>query len=245
MVAFRAWGKAWYEELKKVQTPPIAKSQKRWLEGDEAHREFWEMMGKGTTSGVWSGKGLSMLERQQLFSEFVRGNPWYESKVIGMYGGTEMQKVGKSVYRKHKAVDPLNAIVNRRLGVNVAHWYSSKSKVMSSSARASAVKLESGEKGWIIGGRFMSEHRVQMTLRSLDHTVYAEDLDWSLEQTYLNATPSGKREIMEMLEDVDWEAFWKNYYPQDDGYESDLTYPSDVFYGIADRIEALTKRRRR
>ena len=244
MAAFRANLKAWGEEFQKLKYTPYTKSVKRWNSADEAHREFWETIGKGTTAGVWKGK-MTLLERQQLFSELVRGNPWYEAKVLAYYGGTEMQKVGKSVYRKHKAADPLNAIASRRLGVNVAHWYASGSKVMSSSNRASAVKLESGEKGWIIGDRFRSEHTVQMTLRSLDHTVYAEDLDWSLEQTFLDATPAGRREIMEMLEDVDWEEFWKNYYPQDDWYESDLTYPSDVFYSIADRIEALATGRRR
>lgn len=245
MAAFRANAKLWWEEARKLKMTPYTESQRMWSNADEVHREFWTQIGKGVMSGVWAGKNLTMLERQQLFSEFTRGNPWYEAKVIAYYGGTEMQKVGKSVYKKHKAADPLGAIANRRLGVNIAHWYASGSKVMSSSARASAVKLESGDKGWVIGGRFRSEHTVQMTLRSLDHTIYAEDLDWSLEQTFLDATPSGRREMMEMLEDVDWEAFWKNYYPQDDGYDADLTYPSDVFYDIADKIEALAMGRRR
>lgn len=246
MAAFRAFGKhPWLDELRKIKQPPADNWGIAWNKLSSEEQAFWKKQALGSMKTVWGKGEASALERQGIFSTFVRENPWYQRNVISYYYGTEMQDVGKSVYKKHKPADPLGAIANRRLGVNVAHWYASGSKVMSSSARSSAVKLESGEKGWVIGGKFRSEHTVQMTLRSLDHTVYAEDLEWSLEQTFLDATPSGRREIMEMLEDVDWEAFWKNYYPQDDGYESDLTYPSDVFYGIADKIEALAMGRGR
>lgn len=243
MVAFRAWGKQWYEELKKLQYTPQTESQEVWRKADQAHKDWYKKMGEGITRGVWLGKDMSLLERQQLFSEMVRGNPWYEARMLGMYGENKMQEVGRSVYRKHKAVkDPLGRVVKQRTGMDVARWYTSGSKVVASTNRSAGLKLRSGEKGWFIDGKLRTERQVQMTLRSLDHTIFAEELDWSLEQTFLEASASQKVEIMEALEDVDWHAFWNDYYPDENGYDVNST-AADTFYDVTDRIQRTVRRR--
>lgn len=148
----------WWDEFKKLGEPRVIRHepnkyfQTTWEGANASQRAWFKEMGKLDLRLVWRTKGMTMLERQRLYSEFLLPNQWYQATVVAYYEGTEMESVGKSLDKKYKRVDPLDAIVNRKLGVDIAHWYSNGSRVMSSSSRASAVKLATGDRGWIIGG---------------------------------------------------------------------------------------------
>ena len=103
-----------------------------------------------------------------------------------------------------------------------------------------AVKLADGQKGWITdSGAFRTMHDVQMTFRSLDHTIFGQGLDYSLEETFLQASPKQQAEMAKMLETVDWEKFWNNYYPEDTGRAADIMYPDEIFSQIITKMQKI------
>lgn len=156
-----------------------------------------------------------------------------------------MQDIGKKyvvkmpkVKRRMKSVLESGAV--RATGLNIVHFYAPKSKVMRSVRGMRAVKLADGQKGWLLdGGGFRSMHDVQMTMRSLDHTIFGMGLDYSLEETFLQASPKQQAEMARMLETVDWEKFWNNYYPEDTGRAADIMYPDEIFDRIVNQMQKI------
>lgn len=156
-----------------------------------------------------------------------------------------MQDIGKKYVVKMPTVKrrikhSLEAGAVRATGLNVVHYYAPKSKVMRSIPGMRAVKLSDGTKGWITDkGGFRTMHDVQMVMRSLDHTIFGQGLDYSLEETFLQASPKQQAEIAKMLETVDWEKFWNNYYPEDTGRAADIMYPDEIFSQIITKMQKI------
>ena len=156
-----------------------------------------------------------------------------------------MQNIGKKyvvsapkVMKRMKSVLESGAV--RATGLNIVHFYAPKSRVMRSIPGMRAVKLSDGTKGWITDkGGFRTMHDVQMTFRSLDHTIFGQGLDYSLEETFLQASPKQQAEMAKMLESVDWEKFWNNYYPEDTGRAADIMYPDEIFSQIITKMQKI------
>ena len=156
-----------------------------------------------------------------------------------------MQDIGKKYVVKMPKVKrrmrrSLEAGSIRATGLKIVHYYAPKSKVMRSIRGMTAVKLADGQKGWITDkGDFRTMHDVQMTFRSLDHTIFGQGLDYSLEETFLQASPKQQAEMAKMLESVDWEKFWNNYYPEDTGKAADIMYPDEIFADIITKMQKM------
>ena len=156
-----------------------------------------------------------------------------------------MQNIGKKyvvsapkVMKRMKGV--LESGAARATGLNIVHFYAPKSRVMRSVEGMRAVKLSDGTKGWITDkGGFRTMHDVQMTFRSLDHTIFGQGLDYSLEETFLQASPKQQAEMAKMLQSVDWEKFWNNYYPEDTGRAADIMYPDEIFSQIITKMQKI------
>ena len=113
--------------------------------------------------------------------------------------------------------------------IKVTHVYSLKSKVVRSIPGMRAVKVNrvvgqvanpeffaQASRGWIkSSGEMVTEHETKMHLRSLDHTTVGWGSPVSLEETYEKATPEQKAKMAEILSEIDWDAFWKEYYPKE------------------------------
>ena len=156
-----------------------------------------------------------------------------------------MQSIGKKFVVsagkvKSRIKTVLGVGVSRATGLQVAHFYSPTSRVMRSVQGMRAVKLADGQKGWITdSGAFRTMHDVQMSFRSLDHTIFGQGLDYSLEETFLQASPKQQAELAKMLETVDWEKFWNNYYPEDTGRAADIMYPDEIFAEIIAKMQKI------
>ena len=156
-----------------------------------------------------------------------------------------MQSIGrKFIVSTNKVKSRMKTVlgsgVSRATGLQVAHFYAPTSRTMRSVNGMRAVKLADGQKGWITGsGSFRTMHDVQMTMRSLDHTIFGQGLDYSLEETFLQASPKQQAEMAKMLETVDWEKFWNNYYPEDTGRAADIMYPDEIFSQIITKMQKI------
>lgn len=146
---------------------------------------------------------------------------------------------------KTSAKDPVAVRLNKVLaetpaiGRHIGYVYSSKSRVIRGTENLLAVRLNSGVKGWVTPkGGFLSEQDAIYTLRSLDYTTVGFGSDLSLEQVYLDASPQQRARIAEILTDVDWDEFWKEYYPKDDGRPS-YDRQADMYDEIVSRISKV------
>lgn len=114
-------------------------------------------------------------------------------------------------------------------GISVTHVYSLKSRVVRSIPGMRAVKVNrvvgqvanpeffaQASRGWIkSSGELVTEHEIKMNLRSLDHTTVGWGSPVSLEETYEKATPEQKAKMAEVISNIDWDEFWKEYYPKE------------------------------
>lgn len=113
--------------------------------------------------------------------------------------------------------------------IKVTHVYSPKSRVVRSIPGMRAVKVNrvvgqvanpefftQASRGWIKNsGEMVTEHEIKMKLRSLDHTTVGWGSPVSLEETYEQATPEQRARMAEIISEIDWDEFWKEYYPKD------------------------------
>ena len=113
--------------------------------------------------------------------------------------------------------------------IKVTHVYSLKSKVVRSIPGMRAVKVNrvvgqvanpefftQASRGWIkSSGELVTEHEIKMNLRSLDHTTVGWGSPVSLEETYEQASPEQKAKMAEIISGIDWDEFWKEYYPKE------------------------------
>lgn len=151
-----------------------------------------------------------------------------------------MQDIGKKyVVSKSKVKRRMRSVLEsgsaRATGLNIVHYYAPKSRVMRSVKGMMAVKLGDGQKGWITqDGTFVSEWDVKMMMRSLDHTTAGWGSPVSLEETWDQATPAQRARMAEVMSSVDWDEFWKEYYPKE-GRE-DYDHQADMYDAIVDRL---------
>lgn len=182
--------------------------------------------------------------KQAQFVRKVRGTS-LTSASLAYY---KSRKGGYTLQRKRGATsvkDPVARRLNLYHGANpgngryITHIYSQRSRVLKGTPNMLAVKLNTGEKGWITSdGRFYNADRVRLDLRSLDYTTVGWGSDVSLEQVYDEANSIQKAEIAEIMSDVDWDEFWKEYYPKDDG-NPDFDRQWEMYNEIVEKIRQV------
>ena len=133
-------------------------------------------------------------------------------------------------------------------GVKVSHVYSLRSKVVRSIPGMTAVKVNrvvgqvanpeffaQASRGWIkSSGEIVTEHEIKMALRSLDYTTVGWGSPISLEETYEKATPEQRAKMAEIISSIDWDEFWKEYYPKE-GRENYDTQ-ADMYDAIVSKL---------
>ena len=138
-------------------------------------------------------------------------------------------------------------------GISVTHVYAPKSRVVRSIPGMRAVKVNrvvgqvanpeffaQASRGWIkSSGELVTEHEIKMNLRSLDHTTVGWGSPVSLEETYEKATPEQRARIAELVSEIDWDAFWKEYYPKD-GREN-YDHQADMYDSIVSKIAKVLR----
>lgn len=96
----------------------------------------------------------------------------------------------------------------------VTHIYAQKSRVMRGTDNLLAVKLNTGEKGWITDkGLFIAEDDVRKMLYSVDQTLAGISEGSALLDLYDSLSVADKAKVAEAIRDYDWESFWKEMYP--------------------------------
>ena len=137
--------------------------------------------------------------------------------------------------------------------IKVTHVYSLKSRVLRSISGMRAVKVNrvvgevanpaffaQASRGWIkSNGELVTEHEIKMNLRSLDHTTVGWGSGVSLEETYEQATPEQRAKMAEIISSIDWEAFWKEYYPKE-GRE-DYDHQADMYDSIVSKLAKVLR----
>lgn len=159
--------------------------------------------------------------KQMQFVRKVRGTS-LTSAALAYY---KSRSGGYTVQRKRGATsqkDPVARRLNLYHGANpgsgryITHIYAQKSRVMRGTENLLAVKLNTGEKGWITAkGRFMSEQELRNVLHSVDCTSPASVADISLLDLYDSLTAQQKAEFAEKVQDFDWDAMFEEMYPKD------------------------------
>ena len=138
-------------------------------------------------------------------------------------------------------------------GISVTHVYSPKSRVVRSIPGMRAVKVDhpvgmvsnpeffvQASRGWIkTSGELVTEHEIKMNLRSLDYTTVGWGSPISLEETYEKATPEQRARIAEIISEIDWDAFWKEYYPKE-GREN-YDHQADMYDSIVSKIAKVLR----
>lgn len=153
-------------------------------------------------------------------------------------GGYTLQRKRGKTSQKDPVAVRLNRMLTTESGIGkyVSYVYSGKSRVVRATDNLIGVRLESGVKGWVdVKGRFLSLENARYTLRSLDYTTVGYGSDLSLEAVWDEASPTQKAKIAEILMDVDWDAFWKEYYPKDDG-RGDYDTQAEMYQDIVEKI---------
>lgn len=145
-----------------------------------------------------------------------------------------MQSLGKKFHSRGLDTVGLDRLLSERLGIEVKHWYAQKSRVMSSTSRMRAVKLKDGTKGWIRDNeKFISEKSVQDVLHSVDSTLAAQINGLSFEEAWKKMSPKERVKFAEMVDDFDWDTFWKDLYPAN---TSDLDAQTEMVLDLYYRL---------
>lgn len=156
-------------------------------------------------------------------------------------GGIEARAGG----RRSRSTDP----VVRRLtasglsttnlnGRRVSWIYSQNSRVMQGTDVMLAVKLNTGERGWLTDtGDFLGEKDLRDVLHSVDSTTAAAVQGISLADMFDAMNPAQRAQFAERVRDFDWDAFWAEFYPAEGN--PDLDSQMDLYMELLELIGDL------
>ena len=138
-------------------------------------------------------------------------------------GGYTLQRKRGATSQKDPVARRLNLYAGKVPdGRWVTHIYAQRSRVMRGTENMLAVKLNTGEKGWVTDkGRFMSEADLRNVLHSVDCTSPASVMDISLLDIYDSLTAQQKAEFADRVRDFDWDQMFEEMYPKDGVAEAD------------------------
>ena len=141
--------------------------------------------------------------------------------------------------------DPILRVLNMStgnlpLGKFVKLIYSRNSKVVRGSENMLAVKLNTGEKGWLDTryGTFVSEQNLRAVLYSIDSTFVAGLTDTNLLAEYDSLSPADKVKLAEGLEFFDWDEFWAEI-GSDDESILDIDRSTQAYMDLVELIGSI------
>lgn len=152
-------------------------------------------------------------------------------------GGYTLQRKRGATSQKDPVARRLNLyhIANPGSGRYITHIYAQRSRVMRGTENLLAVRLNTGEKGWVTDkGRFMSEQELRNVLHSVDCTSPASVADISLLDLYDSLTAQQKAEFADKVRDFDWDAMFEEMYPKDGEAEPDAQM--DAYFELLETI---------
>lgn len=133
-------------------------------------------------------------------------------------GGYTLQRKRGATSQKDVVARRLNLYQQSNVGKGryITHIYAQRSRVMRGTENLLAVRLNTGEKGWVTDkGRFMSEQELRNVLHSVDCTSPASVMDISLLDIYDSLTAQQKAEFADRVRDFDWDQMFEEMYPKD------------------------------
>lgn len=158
--------------------------------------------------------------KQVQFVKKVRGTS-LKSAALAYYknkkGGYTLQRKRGATSVKDPVARRLNLYHNANVGNGryIMHIYAQRSRVMRGTENLLAVKLNTGEKGWVTTeGRFLGEDEIRKMLYSVDRTLAGMSEESALLGLYDSLSPADKAKVAEALQDYDWDVFWKEMYPE-------------------------------
>lgn len=147
---------------------------------------------------------------------------------------TYKPKMGKTS-AKNPVLRRLNAFEGTQPGVYVKHVYSGKSRVIRGTDSMTAVKLSSGQIGWINErGAFIQRDRLRELFHNIDQTSPASISDVSLLDMWDAMPESAKAKLADYMQDFDWDVFWEEIGSDDP--ERDLTKATDAYFELIEDI---------
>lgn len=158
--------------------------------------------------------------KQVQFVRKVRGTS-LTSAALAYYksrsGGYTLQRKRGATSQKDVVARRLNLYHQSNVGQGryITHIYAQRSRVMRGTENLLAVKLNTGEKGWVTAkGRFMSEDEIRKMLYSVDRTLAGMSEESALLGLYDSLSAAEKAKVADALQDYDWEVFWKEMYTE-------------------------------
>lgn len=164
---------------------------------------------------------MALLNPSQMqFVKKVRGTS-LTSAALAYYrnkkGGYTLQRKRGATSVKDPVARRLNLYHNANVGNGryIMHIYAQRSRVLRGTENLLAVKLNTGEKGWVtVEGRFLGEDEIRKMLYSVDRTLAGMSEESALLGLYDSLSPTDKAKVVEALQDYDWDVFWKEMYPE-------------------------------
>ena len=165
--------------------------------------------------------------KQMQFVRKVRGTSLTASALAyykSRQGGYTLQRKRGATSQKDPVARRLNLYQQSNVGQGryITHIYAQRSRVMRGTENLLAVRLNTGEKGWVTAkGGFMSEQELRNVLHSVDCTSPASVMDISLLDIYDSLTAQQKAEFADKVRDFDWDQMFEEMYPKDGVAEAD------------------------
>lgn len=170
---------------------------------------------------------------------------WGKKDIKSAYMAYYRNKNGGIVYKKKQGRTSEKDPILRRLNtyyrnnpeqaVRVKYIYSEKSRVIRPTDSLLAVKTDTGLKGWLTeSGKFISEDRFRELLHNVDQTSPAATTDVSLLDAWDSLTKSEKAELVDAMQDFDWDVFWEEIGSNDP--DGDLRTATKAYYDLIETI---------
>lgn len=148
---------------------------------------------------------------------------------------TDNMKVEEKIKRLSSSPSVQDLLRTVSLMGMVGYVYASNSRVMKGSEGLLAVRLRSGEKGWLTKeGRFIGQDVIYRMLYSIDNTLVGAGSGVSLADLYAKMSPAQRVRFMDAIKDFDWEKFWEEDYELGDD-----DYQIEVYFGLLEIIESV------
>lgn len=158
--------------------------------------------------------------KQARFVRKVRGTSLPEAALAyykSRQGGYTLQRKRGTTSQKDPVARRLNLYQQSNVGGGryITHIYAQRSRVLRGTENLLAVRLNTGEKGWVTAqGRFMGEDDIRKMLYSVDRTLAGMSEESALLGLYDSLSASEKAKVADALQDYDWEVFWKEMYTE-------------------------------
>lgn len=148
------------------------------------------------------------------------------------------QKAGRTSM-KDPFVKAANAYLNKTGSLDIRRVYAYNSKVAHGTEGMWGVKLEDGSKGWIReNGTFVSQKDIGDVLRSVDMTNVMAREGISLEGMWNAMNAQEKADFAKVVDDFDWQSFWKEMYPAEGRGASDDAQ-TDLLYSLLAQLKVV------